>query len=172
MNEMLQWPLKEGETLTWQGRPAPRCYTFRHWLQALIGTVLFLASSFWLMVGIHLIRADGVSIWILPVPILLVVGSFLIGPMQVILARIRWEKIYYALTEQRLLVRNNLFGEKVKSFDMSDYRRYKIKKYGKKLKSVRVSFEGGKHVVLECLEHPELLFEQLPASNQAAIDKA
>lgn len=172
MKETLQWPLSDGETLMWQGRPAPRCYTFRHWLQALIGTVLFLASSFWLMVGIHLIRDQGLSIWLIPVPVLLVVGSFLIGPMQVILARIRWEKIYYALTDERLLVRNNLLGDRVKSFDMSGYKRYRIKKYGKKLKSVRVSFKDGKYVVLECLEHPELFLGQLPASDQAAIDKS
>lgn len=92
MKEAIHWPLSEGETLLWQGRPAPRCYTFRHWLQALIGSVLFLASSFWLMVGVQLIRAEGHSLWLLPVPVLLVVGAFVVGPGQLLLARIRWEK--------------------------------------------------------------------------------
>ena len=49
-----QWPLAEGETLLWQGRPAPRCYTFRNWKFAAAGTALFLACSFWMMLGLQL----------------------------------------------------------------------------------------------------------------------
>jgi hypothetical protein len=162
MTDIQKWPLADDETLCWQGRPAPRCYTFRHWLQALIGTVLFLASSFWLMVGVQLVRDQGLSAWLLPVPALLVAGSFAVGPAQLIVARLRWEKIFYALTDRRLLVRNSLFGRRVKSFELRDYRRYRTRKYGKKQLSLRMSFAGGRSVVLECLEHPELLIGRLP----------
>lgn len=162
MKEAIHWPLSEGETLLWQGRPAPRCYTFRHWLQALIGSVLFLASSFWLMVGVQLIRAEGHSLWLLPVPVLLVVGAFVVGPGQLLLARIRWEKIYYALTDQRLMVRNRLFGHQTKSYAMSEYQHYRSKKYGKTQLSLRLSFGNRKVAVLECLEHPDLFIRHLP----------
>ena len=53
----VQWPLEEDETLLWQGRPAPRCYTFRNWKLAAAGTALFLACSFWLMLGYQLVQA-------------------------------------------------------------------------------------------------------------------
>lgn len=167
MNENLDWPLSDGESVLWQGRPAPRCYTFRHWVQALIGSVLFLASSFWLMVGVQLIRTENYSWWLLPVPLLLVLGSFLVGPAQLILARLRWEKIYYMLTDQRLLVRNSLLSRRVRSYQIEDYRHYKTKKYGKKLLSLRLSFHNSKVVILECIEHPELFLTHLPEAKSS-----
>lgn len=167
MNESLDWSLNEGESVLWQGRPAPRCYTFRHWVQALIGSVLFLATSFWLMVGIQLIRAENYSWWLLPVPILLVLGSFLVGPAQLILARLRWEKIYYMLTDQRLLIRNSLLSRRVRSYQIEDYRYYKTKKYGKRLLSLRLSFLNSKVVILECIEHPELFLAHLPGTKSS-----
>jgi len=161
MTEKLNWDLNEGEELLWQGRPAPRCYTFRHWLQALIGTVIFLASSFWLMVGVQLIKAQGYSWWLLPVPLMLVLGSFLVGPGQLIFARIKWEKIFYALTDQRLLVRQRMFGRKMTSYDMGEYKHYKSRKYGQRLLSLKLSFHHKAPVVLECLEHPDPLLKFL-----------
>ncbi|PLX96476.1 MAG: hypothetical protein C0622_14880 [Desulfuromonas sp.] len=164
MTTSLDWQLEKGETLLWQGRPAPRCYTFRHWLQALIGTVLFLASSFWLMIGYHLIREQGLSSWLLALPLVLVIGSFLIGPVPIILARMRWEKVFYALTDRRLLVRNRLLGQRTESYPMNDFQGYKTRKYGKTLLSIRLSFHKCPPVILECIEHPELFIQRLPIS--------
>ncbi len=155
------WSLNDEEVLLWQGRPAPRCYTFRHWLQALLGTALFLASSFWLMIGLQLVRDQEFSPLLLVVPALLSIIAFFVGPGQLLLARLRWEKIFYALTNQRLLVRNCLIGNKVLSFHRGDYKQHKQKKYGKQLVSLRLSFKGRPAVVLECLEHPDLFLQHL-----------
>lgn len=157
-----QWPLDEGETVLWQGRPAPRCYTFRHWLQATIGTILFLACSFWLMVGVQLVRAQGYSWGLVVAPILLAVAAFFVGPGQLILSRWRWEKIFYALTDQRLLVRNRLFGRKILIYQLCDFKHFKRKKYGQQLLSLRLSFKGSPPIVLECLEYPENFLKLLP----------
>lgn len=165
MNNQLNWQLEEGETILWQGRPAPRCYTFRHWLQATIGTTIFLASSFWLMVGIQLVKAQNYSWLLIVVPTFLVIGAFCVGPGQLILARMRWEKIFYALTDERLLVRNRLIGKKSFSYQMKDLRHYKSKKYGKKLLSLKISFRNSAPVILECLEHPELIVRHLPGKD-------
>ena len=161
-------PLQEGEQLLWQGRPAPRCYTFRHWLQALIGTILFLACSFWLMVGLQLVRHSGYSRWLIAVPLLLVIGAFLIGPGQLLIARWRWGKIFYALTDRRLLVRGSLFGQGVRSYPLDAYRQVKRKRYGKDLVSLRLLFRDHPAAVLECLEHPELLLRHLPETTSTA----
>ncbi len=158
----VQWSLDDGETILWQGRPAPRCYTFRHWLQATIGTILFLACSFWLMVGIQLVRVEGYSWWLALAPLLLLIAAFFVGPGQLILARLRWEKIFYALTNRRLLVRNRLFGHKISIYHLCDYKRFKQKKYGQKLSSLRLSFKGNPPIVLECLEQPENFLGHLP----------
>lgn len=160
--ESFPWALADGETILWQGRPAPRCYTFRHWLQAAIGTALFLASSFWLMVGVQLVYYQGYSWWLAVAPFLLAVAAFFIGPGQLALARLRWEEIFYALTDQRLLVRNKLIICKSITYPMGDYKKYKQKKYGQNLLSLKLFFQGSPPVTLECLEHPELLLKHLP----------
>jgi len=157
-----QWSLADGETVLWQGRPAPRCYTFRHWLQATFGTILYLASCFWLMIGVELVRSQGYSWWLAVAPFLLALAAFFVGPGQLILARLRWEKVFYALTDQRLLVRNRMFGSKTFSYQICDCKKIKKKRYGQKLYSLRFSFHGSPPVVLECLEHPENLLSHLP----------
>ena len=164
-----QWPLDEGETLLWQGRPAPRCYTFRHWLQAAIGTILFLACSFWLMVGLQLIQKQNYSWWLVIAPLLLTLAALFIGPGQLILARLRWEEIFYALTDQRLLVRNSLIGRKTLIYQLSDFKHFKQKKYGRQLVSIRLSFKGSPSIVLECLEHPENFLEHLPKKEPKSV---
>ncbi len=167
--ESFPWDLEEGEIILWQGRPAPRCYTFRHWLQATIGTVLFLASSFWLMVGAQLVYYQGYSWWLALAPFLLSVAAFFVGPGQLALARLRWEEIYYALTDQRLLVRNKLIICKSTTYKMDDFKKYKQKKYGKNLLSLKLFFKDSAPVTLECLEHPELFINHLPAENAETV---
>ena len=157
--------LEPGEQLVWQGRPAPRCYTFRHWLQATIGTLLFFACSFWLMVGVQLVKASNYSWWLVTVPLLLVIASFFVGPGQLIIARWRWEKIFYALTDRRLLVRNQLFGARTMEYRLTDFLKFGRKQYGDRLFSLRLSFRNHAPVVLECLEHPELFLAHLPDSD-------
>jgi hypothetical protein len=160
--DSLQWSLVEGEMILWQGRPAPRCYTFRHWLQATIGTILFLASSFWLMVGVQLVRAQHYSWWLAVAPLLLAIAAFFVGPGQLVLARLRWEETFYALTDQRLLVRNSLIGRKTSAYSLCNYKQFKQKRYGQHLSSIRLSFKGSAPVTLECLEHPENFLDYLP----------
>jgi len=157
-----EWSLTDAEIIVWEGRPAPRCYTFRHWLQAAIGTVLFLASSFWFMVGIQLIRAQGYSWGLAVAPFLFALVAFCIGPGQLILARLRWEKIFYALTDQRLLVRNRLVGNKISDYPLANFKQFQQKKYGRQLVSLRLSFKGSPAITLECLEYPENLLKRLP----------
>jgi len=162
MTKPLAWDLKPGEKLLWQGRPAPRCYVFRHWLQALVGTVLFLASSFWLMVGYQLVEAHGYNRWLLVIPGLLVLFSFLVGPGQVIMARVRWEKVFYALTDERLLVRRSLSASRTEAYAMDKFKGCRKKRYGKQQVSFRLSFDGHRPVVLECLEYPDNFSRHLP----------
>lgn len=158
-NHIPDWQLKDGETLLWQGRPAPRCYTFRHWGQALLGTLLFLACSFWLMVGFQLVDERGYSPGLLIVPMLLVAGSFLAGPGRILLARWRWENTFYALSDQRLLIRQ---GRTQRAYPLDRFNGYRRKEYGPELWSLRLSFKGRRPVFLECLEQPRRLIEKLP----------
>lgn len=152
-----QWPLEEGETLLWQGRPAPRCYTFRNWKLAAAATLLFFGSSFWLMLGYELIVTDGYPWWLLLIPAPLLLLSLWFGPVNLLLARIGWEKVFYALTDQRLLVRGGLFSARIEAFPLSEIIEWKQKKFSAHLVSLRLQIIDHPPVVLHCLEQPQNL---------------
>ena len=162
MMAVLEWPLQPDETIIWQGRPAPRCYVFRHWLQALLGTLIFLASSFWLMIGYHLVLSQHYSFWLLTVPALLIMVAFIIGPGQILASRLRWEQLFYAVSDQRLFIRSGLFSGGVLSYSLFDLQGYRQRRYGKMQISFRLQFSDERFVVLECLEHPENFIACLP----------
>ncbi len=165
-----QWPLEDGETLLWEGRPAPRCYTFRNWKLALAGVALFLACSFWLMLGYQLVEVENHSSLLMLIPIPLVLFSFFIGPGQLLIARHRWEKIFYALTDQQVLVRDGLFSPHIRSFPSDQILNWQQKKYSEQLASIRILFAGDTDLIFHCLEQPQNLLQHLPAKQPAAVD--
>ena len=146
-------PVQEEETL-WQGRPAPRCFTFQYWKQALIGSLLFLLSSFWLLLAIELI-AEGQPLWIAFLPLPLILGSFYFGPFQILLARLTWPKLFYHLTT------TTLYLSAEKNLQLADVVEVKIKKQGENLASLRISTTDLRPVILHCIEHPEKLLALL-----------
>lgn len=156
-----QWPLEDGESLLWQGRPAPRCYTFRRWKIAAAGTFLFLASSFWLMLAYELMQAENHPWWLVLFPAPLVIISLLFGPVHLIVARIEWEQIFYALTDSRLLVRGGLFSPRFKTYPLDKLVDWQQKDYSNQLVSLRLRMNDQPSVILHCLEQPQNLLRHL-----------
>jgi len=146
--------LEAGEKILWQGRPAPRCYTFQYWKQALLGSVLFLVSSFWLMLAIELID-DGQPFWLACLPLPLIIGGFIFGPLQILLARWRWPKIFYRLTDKRLCLSQG------RAAQLSNIIEIKMKKQGEHLASLRILAAGERPLILHCIEQPESLLSLL-----------
>lgn len=144
----------KGENILWQGRPAPRCYTFQYWKQALAGATLFLASSFWLMLALELIE-DGQPFWLALLPLPLIIGSFFFGPLQIILARWRWAKVFYHLTDKALYLSES------KSAQLSEIIEIKVKKKGEHLASLRVAVEYSDPLIIHCIEQPDSLLALL-----------
>lgn len=171
-----QWPLTADETLLWQGRPAPRCYTFRNWKRCAFGTFMFLASSFWLMLAYELVKADGYPWWLLLFPAPLVVVSLLFGPVPLLLARIRWENVFYALTDVRLLVRDGHFSAQIDSYSLSEVIDWQQKPFSEHLISLRLMLRGRPSILLHCLEQPQNLLEHLerevkkPVKEEDSVD--
>ncbi|WP_020676090.1 hypothetical protein [Geopsychrobacter electrodiphilus] len=151
---MGQHRIDTDEKVLWQGRPAPRCYTFRLWKQALAGSALFLISSFWLMLALQL-RGDGYPFWLVMLPIPLLLVSFILGPLQIPVARWRWAKIFYQLTETRIIFSNT------RSVRLIDIEGLKTRKFGAQLASFRVENNQGKAIVLHCIEYPDMLLALL-----------
>ncbi|PLX88753.1 MAG: hypothetical protein C0618_03580 [Desulfuromonas sp.] len=155
--------LTDNETILWQGRPAPRCYTFRHWKLAALGLMLFLLSSVWQFLALELVE-DGHVWWLVLIPAPLVVISFLIGPGQILLARMEWEHLFYCLTDQKLLIKKGLLKRQVGSVSHRQIQHVHQRRYSDSLASVRLQDGHGQTLaILNCLEQPQHLLGCLAA---------
>lgn len=163
-----QWPLQEDEALIWQGRPAPRCYTFRNWKLALAGTALFLASSFWMMLAVQLVKTDAYSPLLVVITLPFVAATFCMGPGHLLLSRWRWEKLFYALTDRHLLVRDGLLTARIRSYPRHQISGWQQRRFGDALASIRILRGDEAPLILACLEQPQGLLQHLPQQTQPA----
>ncbi len=156
-----EWPLDGDEQLRWQGRPAPRCYVWRNWKLALAATMLFLAGSFWWMLAYQLMVTENYPWWLQLMPAPLVLLAIWFGPVKILLARLRWENLFYALTDQRMLVRDGLFSAQFDFFPLDRVTGWQLKKYSDNLISIRLLLTEHPPVILFCLEQPQNLLGHL-----------
>ncbi len=153
--------LRPGERLLWSGRPAPRAFTFRNWRTSLFGFLLLFLSMYWQLVGVQLrLVYDVPMLDFLPTPFMAIGLYLAVG--QVLLARLEWEHIFYALTDRRLLAMHGLFRLQIDYLPADQLNSIGQKPLGQHLATVRVSgCHPARRLDLECLEHPELLTRQL-----------
>jgi hypothetical protein len=153
---MMDWKpcLEEGETLRWEGRPAPRAFTFRNWKHSVCGLLLLLLSAYWQVVGVQLAAVYRIP-WLAWIPLpFLVIGLYL-GFGHLLLARMEWEKVFYAVTDRRLLARRGLFRPRVETFFLSDLTSFIVRPLGSELATLRVLSAGsGSGLAFIAVEHP------------------
>jgi hypothetical protein len=141
------------EHIIWQGRPAPRCYTFRHWRRALCwGVVLFLALL-WQMWMWRVCAPDGQ--WMLvfvPAPFVLVASGLSFG--RLLRARLEWEHIFYHLSDTALILQRGRVVQ-FQRYPYTHLRDVHLQLHDEKSASglgwVHVQ-SGTERVTLECLE--------------------
>lgn len=153
--------LAAGETLRWEGRPAPRCYTFRNWYHSLFGILLFLLSLYWLAIGIQLGAVYEMP-WIPWIPAPFVAVGLYLALGHLVLARIEWEQVGYAVTERRVLVRRGLRGQRIETLSLDSLAWFQLRFHGPELGTVRL--RGGdpeQRLTLCCIEYPRQLTELL-----------
>jgi hypothetical protein len=153
--------LHENEEIVWQGRPAPRCFTFRNWIHSLFGVVILIASIGWVFYGLHLGKEHNQVIFaLIPVPFLLVGVYLSFGHL--ILARLEWERVFYAMTDKRLLATRGLLKLRVESLDLADVVYFHLKPLGAELGTVRVQCrEREERMTVSCVEYPRQLTGRL-----------
>lgn len=155
--------LEDGETLRWEGRPAPRCYTFRNWRHALLGSLLLLLSLFWQTVGWHL--ATVVTPWpaLLPLPLVLIAAYLSFGHL--LLARLEWERVFYAVTDRRVLALGGFRHSTLRQLPLEHLSACRVQSLGRELASLRLRGAGeGADLRLCCLEYPHLVLPLLEAA--------
>lgn len=159
--------LRSGETVHWEGRPAPRCFTFRNWRQSLFGVFLLVLAVYWQIVGIELAREYQLPLvaWI-PLPVLLAALYLSIGHL--LLNRMEWEKVFYAVTDRRILVLKGLSRQRLFDLPLDRVTYFQLRPHGAELGTLRIS--GGPSsapLVLHCLEHPRQVADLLEAALRA-----
>jgi hypothetical protein len=146
--------LEEGETLRWEGRPAPRAFVFRNWVHSLFGGLLLAVAVYWQVLAARLAEAQQWP-WLAlaPIPFLLVGLYLAVGHL--LLARLEWEKVFYAVSDRRLLARKGLFRPRLETFALADLARFRVKPIGPELATLRVfPRDSGSGLVFTAVEQP------------------
>lgn len=155
-------PLAADETILWQGRPAPRAYTFRNWRHALFGLALTLPCLLWQLVGIELV-AGGAPLWVAWLPLPFNLGALYLAFGQLLVARLEWERVFYAVSDRTLYQRCGLFRLRLCTLPLSDVVAVRKRILGPNLATVRIESREGESLLFSAIEHPELLLRILPA---------
>ena len=156
--------LNDNETIVWQGKPAPRCYTLRNWPHSLFGLVLLLSCLVWFYVGVNIEHDtyQAVYSWI-PVPFLLASLYLIIGHL--LIARLEWESVYYAVTDQRILVQRGLVKKTVVMLLLKDVTWFRLKPFTENLGSVSIRGQNqAPQLTIACIEHPRQFTDLLEAA--------
>lgn len=144
--------LQAGETVRWQGRPAPRCFVFRNWRHSLFGLLLLLLAVWWQTVGLQLASVYGQPLlaWV-PLPFVLLGLYLAIGHL--LLARCEWPHVFYAVTDRRILVQRGVLRRRLEALPLPAVTWYELRPLGAELASVRIA-AGAASLSLPCIEHP------------------
>ena len=162
------WPvLFPGEILQWEGRPAPRCYTFRQWRLALFGLVLTGFCAAWTWMGVELSAQEGWP-WLawLPLPFLAFALWLAFGTL--FAARLEWNNVAYAVTNRRVIVRHGLFKPQQVELDLARITWFRLQPHGEEIGSLRIVGEAGDPVLqMHCIEYPRRPADLLEAAIKA-----
>ena len=90
-------------------------------------------------------------VW-LPLPFVLLGFYFSVGHL--LQARLEWNRVYYAITDRRLLSQRGLWRLHTDEMKLEDVTYFILHQKGEELGTLRVYRDKEKQLVLHCLEHP------------------
>ena len=157
----MEWQeyLTADEQLVWQGRPAPRCFTLRRWPRALFGSVVLVLALWWQFVGGQLAEQPGQWWWaVIPLPFVLLGLYLSVG--QLLAARLEWERVFFALTDERLLIQCGLFKRRLLTVPLTELSYVRVQPLGEFLGHVYLE-AGQRKLTLCCVEYPQVAFDLL-----------
>jgi len=156
--------LGRDESVRWEGRPAPRCYTFRNWRHALFGIILLLPSGYWQFMSFGIALEYGLP-WMPLLPLPFVFCALYLSFGQLFIARLEWEKVFFAVTDRRVIAVGGLLRPKTRSLTLDDLSYFQIKFLSENLGSIHLHAAGiERTIVLPCLEHPQTIIPFLESA--------
>lgn len=149
--------LEAGEEIRWEGRPAPRCYTFRKWKHALFGFFVLLLTVWWQVMSFGVAREYALA-WMLLIPLPFLLCALYLSFGQLIVARLEWEKVFFAVTDRRVIACGGLLRSTVQTLRLDDLTYLQIRFITETLGSLYLhTSKGEKPLLIPCLEHPHKL---------------
>jgi hypothetical protein len=151
----IPWPpLLPGEKVHWEGRPAPRCYTFRQWRHALIGLFLTLVCAVWAVLGVQQAAEQGWP-WLAWIPLPFLGYALWLACGQLLAARLEWNRVAYAITDRRIVLRRGLLKPCEASLALEQVTWFRLQPHGEELGTLRIHGAAGDPVlVLHGVEYP------------------
>jgi len=138
--------LDAGERVLWEGCPAPRCYTFRHWRRSL-----------WPLAGVAAVPLLWLSVpqgfWRLFLSGAAAGAALCCSAGVFVSARLRWPTVFYAVSDRALLVSEGRFRNRLVRLPLAAIETVEVARHGPELATVRVGAQGGEGVTLCWLEH-------------------
>jgi hypothetical protein len=161
---MNRWSkLLEGEEqIVWQGRPAPRAYTFRNWRWSLMAAVGLATILFFLQVSGPLSVDAVVGQWWVRAG--LMVGLWA-GIGHIVWARMEWEHVFYMMTDRRLVAVSGILGRRQQVFSLEEIQEVELQALGEALATVKV-LGCRQGMTLHCLEYPHLFLQLLSSHGE------
>jgi hypothetical protein len=149
------WPaLQPAEVLLWEGRPAPRCFTFRRWRHALFGGLLTVFCAAWTWMGMEQAAELGRP-WLAWLPLPILCYALWLAGGQLLAARLEWPRVAYAVTNCRVLQRHGLFKPRQIALKLERVTWFRLQPHGEELGSLRIRGEAGDpELILHCIEYP------------------
>lgn len=162
------WPaLQADEVLQWEGRPAPRCYTFRQWRHALFGVVLTVVCGIWAALGVQQAVEQGWP-WLTLVPLPFLGYALWLAVGQLVAARLEWNRVAYALTDRRVVARRGLLTAREVSLPLERLTWFRLQPDGEELGTLQIrGGEGDPVLILHCIEYPRRPAELLERAIKA-----
>lgn len=156
-----QAELNPEEMVLWEGRPAPRCYTFRNWRHSIFGILFLLLATWWEAVGMQMSAVYELP-WLAWLPIPFVVFGLYLGLLHHLVARLEWDRVGYLITDRRILVRRGFFRPRQECLEMDQVSYFRLKPLGESLGSFQIYGETAQdRVALLCIEYPRRVVDLL-----------
>lgn len=163
-------PLLPGEELCWEGRPAPRCYVFRLWRHALFGLVLTIICAIWSWLGVQQAAEQGWP-WLALVPLPFLGYALWLACGQLLAARMEWERVAYAITSNRLILRRGVLRSREIALPLERVSWFRLEPHGEELATFRIrGDECDPLLVMHCIEYPGSPAALLEAAIRARSD--
>lgn len=158
--------LAVGEEVRWEGRPAPRCYTFRHWRHSVFGFIFLIICGYWQILGLEMSLEYDMT-WLAWLPTFFLLVGFYLAFGHLLQARLEWNHVCYMITDRRLLVMRGLLQHRIESLELAEITYFSLSYQGEQLGTLRIYQGGERRITLHCLEYPYQAADLL----KVAIDK-